>query len=272
MLQLPEPNGAFRWTQTQFGPALVCDALAPFAMHLFTSRPWTLGTSTSGDHADGWRDVAAAVDVEPGDLVRVHQVHGASVVVVRRRGDAEGVPGLPEADILMTDDSAVALAIQTADCVPILLADRKTGAVAAAHAGWRGLAARVPSVAVDTLAREYGSRPEDLIAAVGPSISAAQYEVDGVVRERFEGNGFSTEHIDRWFYDGERAGHWYFEGSQCARDQLAVAGVPPGHIHLAHLCTAAHRNVLCSYRRDRGGSGRMAAVIRRAGSTVTARE
>src|SRR5438874_3974103 len=136
MLSLPETTGTFRWTQTQSGPALVSDALAPFARHLFTTRGWILGTSVTGvtgDRAEGWREVAAAVDVDPGDLVRVHQVHGASVVVVRRRGAGEVAPGLPDADILMTDDPAVALAIQTADCVPILLADRKTGAVAAAH-------------------------------------------------------------------------------------------------------------------------------------------
>src|SRR6059036_147865 len=113
MLPLPETTGTFRWTQTPSGPALVSDALAPFAMHLFTTRPWTLGTSVAGDHAEGWREVAAAVHVDPGDLVRVHQVHGASVVVVRRRGAGEGAPGLPDADILMTDDPAVALAIQT---------------------------------------------------------------------------------------------------------------------------------------------------------------
>jgi len=270
MLQVPETTGTFRWTQTQSGPALVSDALAPFARHLFTTRPWMLGTSITGDRAEGWREVAAAVDVDPGDLVRVHQVHGASVVVVRRRGAGEGAPGLPDADILMTDDPAVALAIQTADCVPILLADRKTGAVAAAHAGWRGLAARVPTVAVDMLAREFGSRPEDLVVAVGPSISAAKYEVDVDVRARFEQSGFSTEHIDRWFYDGERPAHWYFEGSQCARDQLEVAGVPPTHIHLAHLCTATHGDVLCSYRRDGKACGRMAAVIRRAAAVAPA--
>jgi len=268
MMALPETTGTFRWTHISTRPALVCDALEPVARHFFTTRPWMLGRSIGADHTEGWREVAAAIDVEPGDLVRVHQVHGASVVVVRRRGAGDAAPGLPDADVLMTDDPAVALAIQTADCVPILIADRKTGAVAAAHAGWRGLAARVPTVAVDAIAREFGSRPEDLIAAVGPSISAARYEVDLDVLARFEQNGFSAEHIGRWFYDGERPGHWYFEGSQCARDQLEVAGVPPGQIHLAHLCTATHSDLLCSYRRDGRASGRMAAVIRRAGETV----
>lgn len=266
-MALPRPKGGFRWTEQPAGPALVCGAL-PSVPHFFTTRSWTLGSSLNGNDMAGWREVASAVGVDAGDLVRARQVHGASVVVVRRRGQ-ESTAGLPEADILLAQDPAVAIAIQTADCVPILIADKRTGAVAAAHAGWRGLAARVPIVAVDALVREFKSRREDLIAAVGPSISAARYEVDLPVMSKFEENGFSVEHIGRWFYDGhpdrEHPDHWYFDGSQSAHDQLTVAGVPVSQIHLARLCTATHTDVLCSYRRDGKASGRMAAVIRAKG-------
>jgi YfiH family protein len=277
MMRLPKPRGVFRWTELPPGPALVCDALGNVA-HLFTTRPWTLGSSLNGNDVAGWSEVASAVGVGAADLVRVRQVHGASVVVVRGRGEqgaAAGVAGtdpgvvVAEADILLAQNPGVAIAIQTADCVPLLIADKRTGAVAAAHAGWRGLAARVPIVAVDALAREFRSRPEDLIAAVGPSISAARYEVDLTVLSRFEENGFSVEHIGRWFYDGhpdrEHPDHWYFDGSQSAHDQLAVAGVRVSQIHLARLCTATHTDLLCSYRRDGKASGRMAAVIRARG-------
>src|SRR5262245_18565388 len=143
MMALPHPKGAFRWTQPLTGPALVCDALSSVA-HLFTTRPWTLGSSLNGNDMAGWREVASAIGVGAGDLVRVRQVHGASVVVVRRRGGHEPAAGrfsgtdvssgLPEADILLAQDPAVAIAIQTADCLPILIADKRTGAVAAAHA------------------------------------------------------------------------------------------------------------------------------------------
>ena len=265
-MSLPQPTGTFRWIETPAGPALVCDALTPYATHLFTARPWKLGSSTSGDTEAEWREVAAAMDVDGGDLVRVHQVHGKAVVAVRRRGstdsgiDADGA--LPDADILVTRDPGVALAVQTADCVPILIADRKTAAVAAVHAGWRGLAVSAPIAAVEALTREFGARPEDLIAAVGPSIGAARYEVDTTVLSRFEQNGFSSEHIGRWFYDGERPDHWYFDGAQSAHDQLTVAGIPPAHVYVARLCTATHTDLLCSYRRDGRASGRMAAAIR----------
>jgi len=276
MIALPRPKGAFRWTELPPGPALVCDALGKVA-HVFTTRPWTLGSALNGNDVAGWSQVASAIGVGAADLVRVRQVHGASVVAVRRQGDhlPAGLGGidaaiaLAEADIVLSEDPAVAIAIQTADCVPILIADKRTGVVAAAHAGWRGLAARVPIVAVDALVREFRSRREDLIAAVGPAISAARYEVDLPVLERFEKRGFSAEHIGRWFYDGhpdrEHPNHWYFDGSQSAHDQLAVAGVRVSQIHLARLCTATHADLLCSYRRDGKASGRMAAVIRARG-------
>jgi hypothetical protein len=208
--------------------------------------------------------VAAALGVEAA-LARMHQVHGAAVAV-RRAGDAARSAGeaLPEADILISDDPSLALAIQTADCVPLLIADRVTGAVAAAHAGWRGLAAGVPGVTVAALARELGSSPADLVAAIGPSISAERYEVGQDVRDRFVAAGFSAEEIERWFRPGVRAAHWLFDGARSAHDQLEAAGLPAGSIHSAALCTAAYPDLFCSYRRDGAGAGRIAAVIRRA--------
>ena len=257
-MSLPRVNDDFRWTQTAAGSALVAVALEPYARHFFTTREWTLGSNADA-RASGWAQVAAAADVDVHHLIRAHQVHGAAVIV-RRAGDAPR-DGLADADILVSDDPSVALAIQTADCVPLLIADRQTGSVAAAHAGWRGLASGVPQATVDALAREFHSRADDLVAAVGPSICADRYEVGEDVIKRFEAAGFSSE-LPRWFRDGTRPGHWQFDGWQSARDQLEAAGVLPWHIHLAGLCTATHGDVLCSYRRDGKGAGRIAAVIR----------
>jgi len=205
--------------------------------------------------------------VDSHHLRRLHQVHGAAVSV--SRAGAAGSRVQPDADIIISDDPALVLAIQTADCVPLLMADRRTPCVAAAHAGWRGLAARVPGAAIEALAREFGSRPEDLIAAVGPSISAPRYEVGASVRARFEEAGFSTAQLARWFSAAERPEHWYFDGWQAARDQLEDAGVPPSQIHIAALCTATHADVFCSYRRDGSPAGRMAAAIRARGGDAT---
>ena len=260
----PQPSGGFEWVQAAGGTALVCSALRPYADHLFTTRAWTLGSRARAQDED-WEPVAAVLGVEPARFARMHQVHGAAVVV-RRAGDAPRSAGEPlhEADILISDDRSLALAIQTADCVPLLVADRVTGTVAAAHAGWRGLAAGVPGVTVAALARELGSSPADLVAAIGPSISAERYEVGQDVRDRFVAAGFSAEEIERWFRPGARPRHWWFDGARSAQDQLEAAGLQPGSIHSAALCTATYPDLFCSYRRDGKGAGRIAAAIRRA--------
>jgi YfiH family protein len=189
-------------------------------------------------------------------------VHGASVIV-RRAGDPRrGVAPLQDADIIISDDPALVLAIQTADCAPLLVADCRIGVVAAAHAGWRGMAARVPEVTVQALATTFGSRPADLVAAIGPSISASCYEVGGEVRDRFTSAGFPAPQLERWFTPAQRPGHWYFDGWASVRDQLEEAGLSPDRIHLAGLCTASHPDLFCSYRRDGKAAGRTAAAIR----------
>lgn len=261
---LPKPNDGFEWVQAAGGPALVCLALRPLADHLFTTRSWPLGSAVADRPDEAWDQVARALAVDSRQLVRVHQVHGATVVV-RRRGDGPTPGPLPDADVIVTDDPSLALAIQTADCVPLLMADRRIGAVAAAHAGWRGLAAGGPMAAVEALTRAFGSCPADLVAALGPSISAPRYEVGADVRAQFDAAGYSPSNIARWFADSGRPQHWFFDGWQAARDELEAAGVPAPHIHVAELCTASHPEVFCSYRRDGSPAGRLAAAIRARG-------
>jgi YfiH family protein len=256
-----QPNDGFEWVQAAGGPALVCVPLRPFADHLFTTREWALGSPAGGADPD-WQPVAASLGVDAAHLVRLQQVHGASVVV-RRAKDGLPVQPRPDADIVVSDDGSVALAIQTADCVPLLIADRATGVVAAAHAGWRGLAAGVPGVTVLALAHEFGSAPANLIAAVGPSISAERYEVGEDVRARFLESGSPAARLERWFRPAARRDHWLFDGWQSVRDQLLSAGVPAGSIHSAAFCTSANPDLFCSYRRDGKSAGRIAAAIRR---------
>lgn len=273
MTNLPQPNGAFDWVQAAGGPALVCRPLAAVAQHLYTSAHWGLGAR---DDPSAWADVAKAIGVEPALLVRVRQIHGTSVVVAS--ADDRNRHGTDEADIIVSNDPAHALAVQVADCVPLLIADRVTGAIAAAHAGWRGLAARVPSTTVAAMRKQFGSRPADLLAAVGPSIGACCYEVGDDVMQRFQRAGFGFDRLELWFRPGPvpsasnpsmprlaapRAGHWFFDGWASARDQLIGAGIPEAQVFLSELCTASHPGVLCSYRRDGAPAGRLAAVIRR---------
>ena len=273
---LPSADTSFEWRSTPFGPSLSCIPLARHAAHLFTTRHWALGASRSrvDDHGP-WREVASAAGVPPERLVRVRQVHGAAICEARPAHALDAVLG--EADILISDDPSLALAIQAADCVPLLIADPMTGAVAAAHAGWRGLAARVPQVAVEALARRYGSQPRHLIVAAGPSIGACCYEVGEDVRAVFAGAGFGSA-LTRWFLTtprptvhnasmvglrpNRREGHWFFDGWSAVVEQLEDVGVRSTQLSAARVCTASHPSILCSYRRDGEPAGRLAGVIR----------
>ncbi len=270
---LPPVDGAFEWRPTPHGPALVCRDLEPYAPHLFTTRGWSLGQrSTAVEDAERWREVASALAVGAERLVRAHQVHGRHVI------DAVPATDPETGDIIVTADPTLAIAVQAADCVPLLLADPKGGAVAAVHAGWRGMAARVPETAVAAMTTRFGTRPEDLIAALGPSIGRCCYEVGDDVREAFAAAGFTTASLDRWFSlrpaqwpanpslarvsGAGRAGHWFFDGWLSVRAQLEAAGVRSARIFSPSLCTASHPDVLCSYRRDGAPAGRLAAAIR----------
>jgi purine-nucleoside/S-methyl-5'-thioadenosine phosphorylase / adenosine deaminase len=257
---LPAPGDDFEWRPSPAGTMLVCRALEPYAPHLFTTREWQLGTAGVDTRDAAWRQVADAMHVDAAHLARLHQVHGAGVVV-RRREESNTWPSFPDADVLVSNDPTTAVAIQTADCVPLLMADCRTGAVAAAHAGWRGLAAGVPGVAVRALRDAFGTHAEDVIVAIGPAISADHYEVDDAVRSKFEAAGWTEERLAGWFLPGRRDDHWQFDGSRSAVDQLEDAGVPREQIHVAALCTTSHAQ-LCSYRRDGKSAGRIAAVIR----------
>jgi YfiH family protein len=206
-------------------------------------------------------------------LVRVHQVHGVTVVTHRiGEPSSRGI----DADIVISNDPSVAVAVQTADCVPLLMADARTGAVAAAHAGWRGIAHGVPGITVNALARAFESQPADLVAVIGPAIGPCCYQVGEDVRGVFAAAGFLDEDLRRWFRTepitsaanptlpgvSAAADRWFLDLWRATRDQLLAAGVSPERIFSAELCTASHRQAFCSYRRDGAGAGRLAAAVR----------
>jgi YfiH family protein len=274
-MTLPQPGDAFEWTDTPGRAALVCRPLEPVARHIFTSRLWPLTPAGGADAAESWNGIAHALGAaDRSRLLRARQVHGASVLT-HREGEAIGQP--TDADILITSDPQVAVAIQTADCVPVLIADTGTGVVAAAHAGWRGMAQRVPLATVEAMVNAFGTRPSQLVAAIGPSIGACCYEVGGEVRDQFAGAGFNEREMARWFSRESRPsptnpsiaglgphardGHWVLDLWTAAADQLRAAGVRDDRIFVAQLCTASHPDALCSYRREGSAAGRMAAAI-----------
>jgi YfiH family protein len=155
----------------------------------------------------------------------------------------------------MTRDRSVTLAIHCADCVPVLLADPVAGAIASVHTGWRGTALGAVTAAVRAMGRAFGTRPGDIVAAIGPSIGPRQYEVDAPVVERFAAFPWRGAVLAP-----ARADHWWLDLWAANRRQLQDAGVAPANVWTAELCTYEHAGLFFSHRRD-GRTGRTASLI-----------
>jgi YfiH family protein len=178
------------------------------------------------------------------------QVHGTAAVTVHDPASGGAAANVGECDALATDRSGAFLAIQTADCVPILLASPR--AVGAAHAGWRGSAQNVAASAVAAL-RALGATPETLSAWLGPSIGPCCYEVGGEVAAQFAGD----------FVRAGCGGGYRLDLRAVNVAQLEAAGVPPSAIAVHPACTKCGGEEYASYRRDGARAGRMIALIAR---------
>ncbi|MEH3107321.1 MAG: peptidoglycan editing factor PgeF [Sphingomonas fennica] len=203
----------------------------------------------------------AAASVLPGAaLVTLHQVHSAEAVTIAApfADDAR-----PRADALVTDRPGLLLGALAADCVPVLLADATAGVVGAAHAGWKGALAGVTDAAVAAMER-LGAARGRIVAAIGPCIGRASYEVDDAFLARFAAADPANE---RFFADGRRPGHHQFDIEAYVAQRLAAAGL--GRIEALGLDTYADERRFFSYRRatHRGepGYGRQVALIGLAG-------
>ena len=206
-------------------------------------------------------------------LLPLKQFHSA---VIRYFSSARSEPG--KGDASLTSAPGLLLAVQTADCVPILLVDPNKRAVSAIHAGWRGTLARIAEKTVGQMRMRFGCKPSEILAAVGPSIGGCCYEVGTELVSKFTSQFADAE---PWF-DEHRTGdepnplQWLnmmppghqpppknvrFDLRKANRAQLLAAGLADKNIYTSDLCTACHRDLLFSYRKEGAGSGRMASVI-----------
>ncbi len=181
----------------------------------------------------------------------LRQVHGARVV----KADAAALQGpLPDADAAWTDEPGLACVVQVADCLPVLLAHPEGRAVAAAHAGWRGLAGGVLDAAVQALCEGSGTEPGALQAWLGPCIGPAAFEVGADVREAFAADAHLLTYAPR--PDGDP--RWRADLAGLARARLHRLGLR--QVHGGTWCTVSDPSRFFSYRRD-GVSGRFAAAV-----------
>jgi hypothetical protein len=212
-------------------------------------------------------------------LVTIRQIHSTAVVVARQTDAARERPS--KADAVMTCEPGMLLGVQTADCIPVLVADLKRRAVAAIHAGWRGTVNRIVENGIGRMRVEFDSRPEDLVAAIGPGIGVCCYAVGEEVLSSFESQFSYFNELFREVYDTDpvrtkypmlfltqRApGHSSIGPSlhlnliEANRRQLMAAGLSSRSIKVVGGCTSCQTEMFFSHRASQGHAGRMLSVI-----------
>jgi hypothetical protein len=216
-------------------------------------------------------------------VVTLRQIHSDLIHRVDRVDESSSrFSEAPKADALFTREPGILLAVQTADCIPILLVDPKQRAVAAIHSGWRGTLARIAAKTLGRMQMEFGTRPEDVFAAIGPGIGGCCYEVGSDVAREFQSQ---FPEAREWFdgpFDalasGENDPNWlpwltmrppghppppprvHLDLIAANRALLAAAGVPSRQISASDFCTACRTDLFFSYRRERA-TGRLMAAI-----------
>ncbi len=215
----------------------------------------------------------AAIGANEFSLLPLKQIHSDHI---HRLSAATTEP--MHGDASTTDTAKMLLSVQTADCVPILLVDPKKHAVTAIHAGWRGTLLRIAEKAVGRMQQEYGSKPSDLLAAIGPSIGPCCYEVGVELVTKFTAQfADAAEYFDeprtgdepnpiQWL-NMKPPGHQpppknvHLDLRKANVSQLKSAGICPANIHVSDLCTACNTGLLFSFRREGSVSGRLMAVV-----------
>ena len=224
-------------------------------LHAFTTRQGGLGARNNGfKHPDDWNAVAAAIGISPDRIVTVNQVHGGHIVRVDDR-NYRSIKSA-QADAMITNTPGLAIGVETADCVPILLYDPDVPVIAAVHAGWRSTVRKIVQMTVGKMRDECGADPSRMLAAIGPAIGPECYEVDepvmGPVREAFE----------FWKDISAPRGndHWGLDLVKANTLELIETGLKRENVHSLGLCTSCRKDLFYSFRAE-GRTGRMLSVI-----------
>jgi len=223
----------------------------------FITLPVLSGNTCS--HAFGTRDTGLKNPIAharikkafPGikEIATVRQVHGKTAVRIRKSQDAH-IHRRNHADIIIVKAGSIAAAVRTADCVPVLIHDPAQKVAAAVHSGWRGTAKRAAAEAVRILSEDYGCRASELLAGIGPCIGACHYQVDEPVIKKIN-DAFGQRADEIMTPDGPKKAR--LDLSLANRIVLEEAGIKPGHIQEAGMCTFCHADLFFSYRREGRG-------------------
>ena len=238
--------------------------------HCFTTRRGGVSSGAYGTlnlrfHCDdkkenvieNHRRICEAIGVDYKRLVCSKQVHENNIHIADESDCGNGIlfeNRFESADGLMTVDPGIPLLTVYADCVPLFLLDPKRRVIASVHSGWRGTVARIGYKAVGMMKAQYGSRPEDILAAIGPSIGKCHFDVsDEIARLFIKEFGGET---------AEKYGDKYHVDLQTAcLGQFIKAGIPERNVTVANICTYCNSELLFSHRKTNGVRGNLGAII-----------
>jgi polyphenol oxidase len=263
-------RGEVERNRRRFVGALDADAIAATVHQIHSAVVWEVSRKNAGARLD-------SATGSPGAALLEYRPAGSTTP--RKRGSQEHA-----GDALITSEPGILLTIRTADCLPVLIADRRRRAVAAIHAGWRGALARVIEKTVGEMRRAFGCRPADLIAVFGPAIGRCCYEVGDEVLDAFRGQFRESDtffhkpvseaeplrselRYKLLFHTQAPPGHrrephgLHLDLAAVARAQLTGAGIAPAAIHDSGFCTSCDPQLFFSHRRDGARAGRMMAAI-----------
>lgn len=211
---------------------------------------------------ENYRRIGAAIGVSPDRMTASSQTHTTNVRAVTEDDIGKGIVrprDYTDVDGLMTNLPDVCLVTYYADCVPLLFVDPVHRAIASSHSGWRGTVDRMGEITVQAMQRAYGSRPEDIVAAIGPSICQDCYEVSEDVIERFRAAFPETEWASLFYRkpDGK------FQLNLWRANELILlgAGIKREHLAVTNLCTCCNSELLFSHRASHGKRGNLAAFL-----------
>jgi len=238
--------------------------------HLFTTRTGgvsrgefsTMSLSfTRGDDPkcvmENYRRIAEVLGCRPEDMVAAHQTHTTNIRRVTRADRGKGITETRDyenIDGLICNEPGIVLVTYFADCVPLFFVDPVHRAVGLAHSGWRGTESEMGACMVKAMGEAYGTRPEDLYTAIGPSICVNCYEVSEDVAERFE-------HFPGVVQKGRKPGKYQLNLREANRQILRQAGVKDDRISVTDICTCCNSEYLFSHRASMGRRGNLAAFL-----------
>lgn len=211
---------------------------------------------------ENFRRIGAAIGVNCEDMVFSQQTHTTNVRTVTEADRGAGIVRpreFTDVDGLVTNVPGICLVTFFADCVPLYFVDPVKRVIGLAHSGWRGTAGKIGKVTVERMRSDFGCRPEDILAAVGPSVCQDCYEVSEDVTERFC-ESFDRADWDTLFYRKEN-GKYQLNLWRANELVFLEAGILPGHMAVTNLCTHCNSKILYSHRAMGNERGNLAAFL-----------